>query len=468
MSGFGRYEPTQSCFVQDDYNTAQLSAYLNLHLVDFLKNIEEEPKFLVNVIGSPSEAGFVFKLKFNGITIDGREVMQCYALKIMPITLKYPENKNELFFADYLSKLDGKKFALVYYKAESINLERKDHCITNIPVEYWYIGSHAPDKIEKHKQIYYNVLEYNNTNGRKEETFICDIMVSRLYWGDLLAFINDPIQQTQGVIDTISSRCEHVDFCGRLNSIKNSVEGWKELLIKILDTLQLLRENNIIHNDLHCGNILLDFDGTPVLHDFGLTRSYSPPKNVDSLYYGDTLDIRKLLNAISQEVVNTNLNECVSFYLNAITVEVNKYCQELKIVDMPFERTGLQVQELTRSFNPVTMQMDESLKPVRNELFYTLKSIINADYVKPEFNLEAKLNELGVPLTTGYEAFLTLKQQLYRHGKKELFNEIKCWWSTNPTAVVTGGRKHYKKRKTNKKQKKRKISKKRKNKNMYL
>jgi serine/threonine protein kinase len=463
MAGFGSYEPTQSCFVQDDYNTNQLSAYLKSYLVDFLNNIEADPKFRVNVIGSPSEAGFVFKLKFNGIPIDGREVMQCYALKIMPITLKYQENKNELFFADYLSKLDGKKFALVYYQAESINLERKDHCITNIPVENWYIHSHAPDKIEKHKQIYDNVVVFNNTNGRKGETFICDIMVSRLYWGDLLAFINYPIQQTQGGI--VSSRCEHVDFCGRLNSIKNSVEGWKELLIKILDTLQLLRENNIIHNDLHCGNILLDFDGTPVLHDFGLTRPYSPPKNVDSLYYGDTLDIRKLLNAISQEVVNMNLNECVSFYLNAITVEVNKYCQEeLKIVDT----TGLEVQELTRSFNPVTMPMDEYLKQVRNELFHTLKHIINADYVKPEFNLEVKLNELGVPLTTGYEVFLTLKQQLYRDGKKELFNEIKCWWSTNPTAVVTGGRKHYKKRKTNKKQKKRKISKKRKNKNMYL
>jgi len=92
-SKIGDYELTQPvCFVNDNYDPVQLSHYLRGNLESFLLNIDSTQNLRINVIGSPSDAGFVFKLMFNGITIHGQNVHQCYALKIMPYTTENPNN----------------------------------------------------------------------------------------------------------------------------------------------------------------------------------------------------------------------------------------------------------------------------------------------------------------------------------------------------------------------------------------
>jgi predicted unusual protein kinase regulating ubiquinone biosynthesis (AarF/ABC1/UbiB family) len=57
-----------------------------------------------------------------------------------------------------------------------------------------------------------------------------------------------------------------------------------------------MRTYNIIHNDLHCGNILLDFNSYPIIHDFGAT--HLSPINEYQLYLGDSIDFFRLMGNI--------------------------------------------------------------------------------------------------------------------------------------------------------------------------
>jgi len=436
----GSYELNQStCFVNDNYDVSQLSSFISHNLVPYLKNINSSDYLKINIIGSPSDAGFVFKLSIKGITINDIDVNQCYALKIMPYTNTYPDNRNELYFADFFSKKNDNNFAVVYYQEENVNLRRSPNfeieneeirCITDIPIKDWYKGSNSSIKIEKHTKIYENVIEYNDSQEPKysKEIFLCDIMVSRLYWGDLISFINNIIEVKSPEKNEIN-RCENNDFCGVLNEIKINVSDWKSMLLKILDTVKIMREDNVIHNDLHCGNILLDFNGTPVIHDFGLTRMYLPPINDIQLYFGDTCDFSKLINAIEQETRNGTLNPEVTAYLINVRDKFNAYIMTLYNVNTPIEHIGMTSLRLRRQHENI--ELTEEFKLKRNILFDNLKEIILSDVEVEEFNIKVELAKLDIVSDMTYNNFKLLKRRYMSdqdQTKVAVYRKILKWW----------------------------------------
>jgi serine/threonine protein kinase len=469
-SKIGDYELTQPvCFVNDNYDPVQLSHYLSGNLGSFLLNIDSTQNLKINVIGSPSDAGFVFKLTFNGITIHGQNVHQCYALKIMPYTTETPNNDSELFFAEFVSQLNPDRFALLYYKVASVNLQSDSaNGVINVPLSTWY-RSGGSSKIVKHKAIYDKVLEFNATHRFQETTFLCDIIVSRLYWGDLIAFINNEISPITSITEESKTsrftRCNNIDYCGILKEIKNNIFGWKQMLTTILETIYLMREKNIIHNDLHCGNILLDFNGQPIIHDFGKTMCYMPPENQMQLFYMDTLDFRKLINALYLETSNHTLNEDVYSYIKNLSENVNRYVSELFDTTQPETEFGLTVLEIEgRTYTFPENKMSEELKSTRDDLFKTLIMLVNTDYTEVEFNKEKFMAEIGLPSDITYDEFKNVKTKRKMVDKITRYNEIKQLWEESLKTTAGGSRlsrkiKINKKRKTKKRRKHHKKSK---------
>lgn len=52
--------------------------------------------------------------------------------------------------------------------------------------------------------------------------------------------------------------------------------SWKSFALRLLDALDFLKSNNIVHCDIKPDNILLDDDGAPVLADFSSAQDLSP------------------------------------------------------------------------------------------------------------------------------------------------------------------------------------------------
>lgn len=72
------------------------------------------------------------------------------------------------------------------------------------------------------------------------------------------------------VLDLIQGR----DLLGVINDENANLEPdqVKEILIKVLDAVDLVHQNDLLHRDISPDNILLDKWGTPVLIDFGAAR----------------------------------------------------------------------------------------------------------------------------------------------------------------------------------------------------
>ena len=72
------------------------------------------------------------------------------------------------------------------------------------------------------------------------------------------------------VLDLIEGR----DLLGIINDERENLDPnqVKEILIKVLDAVDLVHKNDLLHRDISPDNILLDKWGTPVLIDFGAAR----------------------------------------------------------------------------------------------------------------------------------------------------------------------------------------------------
>ena len=440
-TGYELHQP--ACFYDDEYNEReinQIKTFLDINLVNYLNG--KNDYFAVNVIGSPSAAGIVFKISFRGITLTKESVKQCYALKIMPYTNETPDNTNELYFAEFLSNIDNNKFAFLYCNYKNVNLN-SERSIVNVPLNAWYEDV-ASDKAEKHNLLYTSVKQYNSTTKKKHESFLCDILVSRLYWGDLIAFIHNRIEPVPSSSTDSSRRCSNYDVCGRLTSIQNSIEGWKLVLTEILDSIKLMRNYNIIHGDLHCGNILIDFDGRPVIHDFGKTKLYTQPTNIKQLSFNDTIDFRNIINAILKECIGNVLNTDINFYLVSVCEAIDKYCT-------PFTKFGVEANLSVIYIGHSRHGLEYTSRPERDKLFEELKQIINSEYM---FDLKKKLTDIGLSDVTTYAIFKSHRVRFARNVEMyPLYRIINEWWTHNPGVEVeaSGGRKRIKNKQTRRK-----------------
>jgi hypothetical protein len=58
----------------------------------------------------------------------------------------------------------------------------------------------------------------------------------------------------------------------------HTAEEWKRVVYQVIKGIQDMQAYmNIIHNDMHFGNVLLTASNTALIHDFGLARVVAPP-----------------------------------------------------------------------------------------------------------------------------------------------------------------------------------------------
>lgn len=72
---------------------------------------------------------------------------------------------------------------------------------------------------------------------------------------------------------------------------------------RTIEKIDLLRKNNIIHNDMNLGNIMVDDNDEIFLIDYGISQIISSEKIFKKFYYEK--DIKELIDITSREFNNT-------------------------------------------------------------------------------------------------------------------------------------------------------------------
>lgn len=88
-----------------------------------------------------------------------------------------------------------------------------------------------------------------------------------LGWSDMLVF-DYYTKNLTSHLETITPVHPCQPFIGRAS--------WKSFALRLLDALEFLKSNNIVHCDIKPDNILLDDSGAPVLADFSSAQDLSP------------------------------------------------------------------------------------------------------------------------------------------------------------------------------------------------
>ena len=399
----------------DDFHLIQV--FFKNNIVNYLNDMSNDT-IQVNVIGSPSDAGVVFKINHHDLG--------CFALKLMPIFDS--DGRNELTFSQLLSKNFPTRFPVVYCQAAHVSLLRTSGSVIGIPAKNWYSGSTANSlKFEKHQKLYDEVVKFNQKMNYPDNAFHCNILVSRLYWGDLLAFFHSNMISASSSSSSSSlstfNRCEQSDPCRVLSRMKDDVPSWKRILTTILDSIHILRKWNIIHGDLHCGNVLLEFDGTPIIHDFGTTQFYSTPKNRIQLGYSDTVDFRKLMNAILLEVDPGTL---LGKYLKDVVEKTDAYVGTLYDIHMPVTDIGIL---------PVAENRDGKLSPdlkgARKAIQVALKVIVVETEVEDDTQeLRRLLQLLNLSPNITLKELNSEKRRFLQTDHRETYNRVKELFSS--------------------------------------
>jgi hypothetical protein len=260
---------------------------------------------IIKRIGSPSTMAEVYHTKINNLDV---------ACKLLPInsSASIKQIENEFIIASLVGKGDEIYFPYVYDKfyindtyfynqkcpfiqtdtSKDFNSSSKwyqyyDYLITNAPHE-------MIDTIILYKQKY---IEPDITRDR-----LCpDIII--------------PTNIRSGVL--LSEILEY-DLSYYLNTNTLSQKEWIELLTHIFKAIEIMHTKyNILHNDLHLGNILIN-DKIPIIHDFGKSRiskfDNHYDKQHDVVYFlGQLLDrediptkIRDLLDPMPDIINNSN------------------------------------------------------------------------------------------------------------------------------------------------------------------
>jgi serine/threonine protein kinase len=269
-------------------------------------------------IGSDSSAGCVYQLNVVGSVLKA-------AAKIIPIFTDQDveNNANEVEIASILSRIvlrgDSYYFPIVYNVIECKNtifsgfLKCLDPNVINMQilkdihpmlttkqirdVSIMIRDCHIPTKIfiKKIKGIVgRDIMKKFNP---KEIVIKCNIMISELAWGDLRQYIRS------------KSKSRYIS--------KLVIYIMKE----VFRAIYVLQSNNIVHDDLHTGNILIMINDrgilVPLIHDFG--KSYIN-RNFSDIDY--TRDIIDFLRSVENEMF-TNVE--VVRYVKLLRKYVIKY-----------------------------------------------------------------------------------------------------------------------------------------------
>ena len=293
------------------------------------------PTYRLAVIGSPSDNAIVFK-----VTIARRG---CLVVKVMPLYETDEDNQSELDCAVFLGQFKG------FAEAYGTHIVDMSHSfVVNLPSSFWYGDRRDEDSIEK-AQLHDDLIDeaLDAQDGRMR----VDILVSRLYRCDLIVFFEDAHFRRRRDVSTV-----------------------REMLRRLLDSIRTMRSYGFIHHDLHAGNVLLDTDHMPVVHDFGKTRRYATPRHVDQLLLQDSIDWRRVLRAIQFEVDISDATSACKRYMRRVVKDTKS-------------RVGHSVRT-TRLERPIRFPSSRGVEPLRlppetassrRRLFFDFERILDDD-----------------------------------------------------------------------------------------
>lgn len=197
---------------------------------------------VIERIGSESSEAEVYRIELNG---------KQYACKIMPITSakSFDKNTNEMEISEQLSRFPHfpKVFKSGYCERTIYN---KKSLFFEDSYKYFYLEEMCKymkksDRIRiKEKYMRENLFKYTD-----DVKIGCNILISENYFSDL---------------KQISQK------------FKLNEKAWKDIIISVLEGIKYLNEElNILHGDLHCGNILIKIQGQsiPLISDFGKSQA---------------------------------------------------------------------------------------------------------------------------------------------------------------------------------------------------
>lgn len=241
---------------------------------------------IISQIGSDSVDGLVYK-----ITIGGTEA----AMKVMPIfnTELLERNNNEVQIARICSSLvvsgQSVNFPIVYGSYSCKNIKYKnDSPFLNLSVKY-EIANYLFDLVQRNvktnprnKIKLRNLKSYLNDGDLNLENMM-DVLNEALSRSGLDAEFQH-IEEDDAFVphlqgNLLISEMAHADIINY--SVKSILEGtvlpnrkWLDIIGGVLTGINNLQQNNICHNDLHPGNVLILLDThmdrlIPLIHDFG-------------------------------------------------------------------------------------------------------------------------------------------------------------------------------------------------------
>jgi serine/threonine protein kinase len=188
-------------------------------------------------IGSESTYGEVYK-----VNIDGK----AYALKVVLDTSDAIVNKTfkEIEIATFLGN-QSSDFPKVFWSGQCKKV----------------VGAY-------NQQLYADALEYAKRNKRLYPS--AHIIISELAAMDVKQWRKQP----------------------------HSEKEWIVMLKSIFRSIKKMHELGIIHNDLHLGNVLVKYDETPAIHDFGESMYVHdvPLRDLEPLVFND---YKKFIDSIA-------------------------------------------------------------------------------------------------------------------------------------------------------------------------
>lgn len=244
-------------------------------------------------IGSNSMRAMVFRVFKHG------KYMAC---KFMFSTEENPENKNlnEISITQKLGDLYPDYFCKLYY-VESCDNYYIPEKIMNQEIEksakIWHIRTKILPLFLNKPQIKKMEIAYRNGDEGIYKRFIEEKGI-RLNSPVLLMYLE------LGLVDL-----------SQWDSIERSVNEWIKLIYNVLSALVILRNENITHNDLHHGNILIMKDGKVKIIDLGESlqeyiKNYDLYKFIDGFRFKTVpQEINIIVNYIRENAEYKSLEE---------------------------------------------------------------------------------------------------------------------------------------------------------------
>jgi serine/threonine protein kinase len=271
-------------------------------------------------IGSEGIAGYVFELKSSN--------KLKMAAKIIPNIIRTVDViNNETNIATYLSNLvitnQTVYFPIVYgvYKCDNTIYSSLNKLLNN-NILIQIIGYHifktcskksvsdinklnSKYKLLSTKQYLSNIKQVMKEHKKKisinDIIISSTILISEIAWGDLRQYI----------------RKNRTNRTNRTNKTTGTEDQLIYLLQQIIKGIITLQQHNIIHNDLHTGNILIIISNNenellPLIHDFGESVMISS----EMTFNEKIIDINNLIYVLTEEIKHKKYLRLENFLLN--------------------------------------------------------------------------------------------------------------------------------------------------------